>query len=195
MSYFTKNLKDNEELIRIVKRHYLSFVPAVFFTLITLLLPFFLMFLFFRWGAIGLIIFTFLLLVGFLSLLRLIITRYYNCLVITSQRVILYKQKGFFDRQVAEIEYPKIQDVSYHFKGIFQTLFHYGSLKIQILSSESIIRAEKIPHPAQIQDLIKQIRKNISLQTDNVSVEALVGIAKKLKDKLGSDKLKQILDE
>ena len=110
--------------------------------------------------------------------------RHFNCLLITDQRVILYKQHGLFDRQVAEIEYEKIQDVSYHFKGLFQTIFHYGSLKIQILSSESVIRSEKIPNPQKIQDLIKTIRNNYSQKQGEEVDESLIELAKNLKNQI-----------
>lgn len=164
MGYFNKNLKENEEVIRLIRRHWLSFWPQSLLTILVFLLPFVLIFLLFSWGKTGLWIFLLLLFIGLLTLVRLIVVYYYNVFLVTDQRVILFKQKGLFDRYVSEIEYPKIQDVSYHFKGIFQTVFHYGSLKIQILSSETIIKPENIPQPQKVQDLIKSIRKNFDLK-------------------------------
>jgi hypothetical protein len=195
MSYFTKNLKDNEELIRQVRQHALAFGGRWLVSLCLLLLPFFLLFLLFRWQSYGPIIFVILVIIGLWSLIRLLVVKYFNCLLVTNQRVILIKQKGFFDRQVMEVEYQKIQDVSYHYQGMFQTVFHYGNLKIQVLSSETVIKAEKIPQPEQIQDLIKNIQKNQAIQSENLSAESLVKLAQVLKDKLGPDRLRKIIDD
>ena len=124
------------------------------------------MFLLFRWPTFGLIIFLFLLAIGIIIFIRLLVTWYYNAFLITNERVILYQQKGLFNREVSEAEYQKIQDVAYNFKGLWQTLFHYGTLKIQVISSETVIKVEKIHLSAQIQDIIKNIQKNKLNQTE-----------------------------
>jgi len=193
MSYFTKNLKDEEELIRLIRRSPLTFVFSGFLTLVLFLLPFFLMFLLFRWKTAGLIIFTFLLVIGVLALIRLLVVWYYNCFLITNQRVILYKQKGLFNRKVSEVEYQKIQDLSYYFKGLGQSLFHYGTLQIQILSSGTIIKVEKIPQPQQVLEILKSIQKSKDLEAEELSDEELRKLAQTLKNKLGAEKLRNIL--
>jgi len=194
MSYFTKNLKDNEELVRLIRRHSISFVPVAIIALVFLLLPFFLMFLLFKW-VVGLIFFLILLVIGLILLIRFLVLWYYNALLITNQRVILYEQKGLFERYVTETEYSKIQDVSYLYKGLWQSILHYGTLKIQILSSDTIIKAEKIPQPMKVQEIIKNIQKNQTINHDELSEDELTLVAKKLKSKLGSDKIRKLLDD
>ena len=144
----------------------MTFIPAGILALILLLLPFFLMFLLFRWQIVGLIFFIALLVIGILVFIRLIVVWYYNAFLITNQRIVLYKQKGLFDRHVSEVEYHKIQDVSYHFKGLFQSMFHYGTLKIQVMSSETVMKADKISQPQKVQEIIKKIQKNKVGQDD-----------------------------
>ena len=113
MSYFSRILKENEELVRLIRRHYLVFFKPAVFSLILLLLPFFLMFLLFQWGTIGLILFFLLLFLGILLMARLIVVWYFNVFLVTDKRVVLIKQHGLFDRKVMEIEYEKMQDISY----------------------------------------------------------------------------------
>ncbi|HAH03988.1 TPA: hypothetical protein DCL28_00305 [Candidatus Komeilibacteria bacterium] len=172
----------------------MTFLPTAILTLFFLLLPFFLMFLLFRWGWPGLIIFLVLTVVGLLLLIRLAVVWYYNAFLITNQRVILYKQHGLFDRQVMETEYHKIQDVSFYFKGLWQALFHYGSLKIQVLSSETVIIMEKIARPQKIQEIVKTIQNNKSKDNDELSEEELTLLAKKLKARLDPQKLRRLLE-
>jgi uncharacterized membrane protein YdbT with pleckstrin-like domain len=159
---YNKILKENEELIRLIRRH-----PAVYFkdALIALLIflsPFFFMFLLFKWGSLGLAIFVILIILGCLALLRLLVVYSYNVFLITNQRIILYLQNGLFERNVSEVEYSKIQDISYRFKGFWQTLLKYGSLKIQVINSETIILVQQISRPEQVQQLLLRIQKNYS---------------------------------
>ena len=56
---------------------------------------------------------------------------YLDVWIVTDQRIINIEQKGLFNRVIAEHSLDKIQDVSGEQKGIFQTLFSYGSVHIQ----------------------------------------------------------------
>jgi len=158
---YTKILKENEELIRLIRRHPLVYFKPGLFALILLLMPFFLMFLLFKWEGIGLALFIVLLVIGVIAIIRLIVVYYFNAFLITNRRIILYIQHGLFDRKVSEADYDKIQDISYRLKGFWQTLLKYGSLKIQIKNSESILYVKKIAQPDKIQQLLLKIQKNI----------------------------------
>lgn len=162
MTYFTRILKENEELVRLIRQHPMVFFKSGLLALIFLLLPFFLMFLLFRWEIFGLILFFTLLIIGLIAIIRLIVIWHFNAFLITDRRVILFKQRGLFDRQVSEIEYEKIQDISYRLKGASQTLFRYGSIRIQITNSETAIIVSKIPRPREIQQLLLKIKKNVT---------------------------------
>ena len=111
MSYFNKILKENEELIRLIHQHPMVFFKPGLFALFLIVLPFFLMFLLFKWEIFGLILFIILLFIGTIALIRLIVVWHYNVFLITDRRVILFKQHGLFDRHVSEIEYEKIQPI------------------------------------------------------------------------------------
>lgn len=157
---YTKILKENEELVRLIRRHPVVYFKPAFLALILLLLPFFLMFLLFQWETLGLIIFCFLIIMGLLAWIRLIVVYSYNVFIITNQRIVLYSQPGVFERKVSEVTYDKIQDIAYHYKGFWQMLFKYGTLRIQIKNSESVLYVKKIARPGKIQQLIIQIQKD-----------------------------------
>jgi len=160
MTYFNKYLKDNEELIAVVKQHPLVFLKPGLIAVVLLSLPFFLMFLLFKWETFGLIIFFIMLVVGIIAIIKLIVIFSYNAFLITNQRVILFKQVGLFERSVSETDYGKIQDISYRIKGLGQTLFRYGSIRLQIMGSESPIIVSKIPKPREVQQLILKIKNH-----------------------------------
>ena len=143
-----------------VKQYPLVFFKPGLIAIILILLPFFLMFLLFRWETYGLILFFILLIIGIIAITKLIIIFSYNAFLVTNKRVILSKQIGLFERQVSETDYGKIQDISYRIKGPAETLFRYGSLRIQIANSELPIIISKIPRPREVQQLILKIKKN-----------------------------------
>jgi len=165
---YSKILKENEELIRLIRRHPLVYFKPAVLAIILLLLPFFLMSLLFKWETFGLIIFCLLVLIGIVCLIRLMVVYSYNVFLITNQRIILYSQPGIFERKVSEVTYDKIQDIAYRYKGFWQVLFKYGTLRIQIKNSESILYVKKIFQPGQIQQLIIRIQKNYSQNLTNM---------------------------
>ena len=85
-----------------------------------------------------------------------------NVFLITSHRVILSRQFGLFNKRVSEAEHGTIQDISYRIKGAGQTVFRYGSVRLQIAETKTPIIVSKIPKPRNIQQLLLRIKKNES---------------------------------
>ena len=156
---YTKHLKNNEELVKVIHQHGLVFFKPVLAALILIILPFFLMFLLFRWQETGLILFFVLLMIGLIAIFRAVALWSGNVFLITNQRVILFKQRGLFDKQVLEADFKDVQDVAYRIKGFWQTVGRYGSLRIQILNSENYLIVSKIPKPGQVQQFLLKIKK------------------------------------
>lgn len=161
MPYFSKFLKNNEELIRLVRRHPLSFLKQGLIAVILLLLPFFLMFLLFRWEKAGLIIFCVMVIIGLWRLISVMLIWHYNSLILTNKRGILIKQISLFNRQVSEIDYQNITDIVYRIKGIKQMIFGYGSIKIQNHNSDLSIIITDIPKPQELQQQLLNLKKNL----------------------------------
>jgi uncharacterized membrane protein YdbT with pleckstrin-like domain len=194
-----KNLKPDERIIGIVRRYGLTYFWVGLICLLLIVGPFFFIVPLFQRKPWGVIVFAIVLSIGFFWSLRLFITWYYNYFLITSQRVIILKQKGFFERTISEAEYGKIQDVSYQFKGFFQTLFHYGTIRIQTVSS---LELNKIHRPERIQDLIATLQTEFQRTQKGkeesrpltaeealprLSSQELVKIVKEAKEKLGKE--------
>jgi len=167
MSYYNKNLRVNEIIIKIVRKYNFTYLGGLIVCFFFLTLPFFLLYLLFQWKKTGLAIFFLLLLVGIVLLIRNALNIYYNKLVITNQRLIYYKQKGVFHRWVNEVFLDKIQDLSYEIKGFWQMIFKYGNLNIQVINSNTVLKIEKIKSPEKIQDLINQIKENNLINENN----------------------------
>jgi len=151
------NLKPEEEIMRVVRHYGLTFWPQILAVLILLSLPFFFIFPLFKKGYWGVAFFLFLFLFGIFYGLRELVIWYYNSLVITNKRIIDIDQRGLFERVVSEAPYEKIQDVSYRFKGIFQTLLRYGGIQIQTAGANAVIEIRNIKNPERVQELISDL--------------------------------------
>lgn len=151
-------LKDNEKLVKIVRRYGLTYFWWFWLIFILIVAPFFFMFLLFSWGTKGIILFAASLIVGLLLLIRWLYFWYHNALVVTSERVIDIHQAGYFNRLVTELTYDKIHNVSYQIKGFAPTIFRYGKIKIQTVAGNTDLEFARIKKPAKIQEIISAAR-------------------------------------
>ncbi|MFA6197772.1 MAG: PH domain-containing protein [Patescibacteria group bacterium] len=187
-SNFTRNLKEGEELIEIVRRFYISYLWQALVALIFILLPFFLIFPLFRWGWPGIIMFFTLLIFGIIFGIRQTLIYFLNALVITDQRIIDFDQRGLFNRVVSEATYEKIQDVSFSIKGVWQTLYHYGDLQIQTAGNHITLEICDIANPQRVQDRIVDLQSQVpEPAAENLSAAELLDMVTKIKKGIGED--------
>lgn len=83
---------------------------------------------------------------------------FYSVFIITNERLIQIRQKGFFERQVVDISHNKIQSVNYEVKGLQATLFHYGTIIVQTYVGELVFRY--IHRPEQIHELLVKMTRD-----------------------------------
>ncbi|MBU1180087.1 hypothetical protein KJ885_04030 [Patescibacteria group bacterium] len=154
-------LKDGEDILLIVRQTPIAFSGSILLSLLLFLLPFFLLFPLFSWGKWGVVIFCILLGFAILFSLYRFIDWYFNCGIITNMRVIDIDQTGLFDRIISEVPYYKIDDVSYHMKGLRQTMFRYGNVVVAIRGYRSSVTLQNITRPWLVQELILEVERHV----------------------------------
>lgn len=85
-----------------------------------------------------------------LGLLFLVLaTRIYegNQLIITNINVTQVLQVGLFNRKISELSMENVEDVTAQQHGIFQTLFNYGTLKIETAGEQNNFIFPYCPNP------------------------------------------------
>jgi uncharacterized membrane protein YdbT with pleckstrin-like domain len=148
------NLKVGEEIVRVVRHYVLTLWLQILGAFLLLILPFFLIFPFFRWGYWGVGIFLALIFLVIIYGIRIFIVWYYNAFVITNKRIIDIDQRGFFERIVSEVAFENIQDVSYRRSGIWQTIFRYGDVRIKLAGADEGFEIKNVRAPAAAEQLI-----------------------------------------
>ena len=195
--YKNFTLDDNEELLKIVRQTKWTLVGSLIFPVILIVIPFFFLFLLFSQGTIGIILFFVILLSGLIWLARNLAIWYFKALIITNQRIIDIDQQKLFQRIVSDIPLFKIQDVFYRIKGLGQTITRIGDIQIILTDNKTKIEIENIFQPQKIQQLIIQFRLDSieeKLKNNQLSAQELGNLVKKIKDGIGEERLKKIID-
>lgn len=160
MAYYDKLLKDDEELVRVIRSFPIIFFWPAFWGLIFLIGPFFFIIPLFKAGILGSIGFALFVFIGLILLIRTVIIGYFNSLVITNRRVIDWDQRGLFDKVISEAEYDKVQDISYRIKGLMGTICNYGTIQIQTAGSAPVLELQFVRRPQKAQALITDVKRN-----------------------------------
>jgi len=80
--------------------------------------------------------------------------------ILTNQRIVKVDQKSLFNRQIAEAELSRIQEISTQISGPIRTLLNFGTIKIQTASSSGgQMDLENVPNPYLVQQSIVQAQR------------------------------------
>ena len=71
---------------------------------------------------------------------------YFSIYIMTDQRFIQIRQKGLFHRSVADLTLDQVQSINYEIAGLQETLFAFGTIKMQTYVGDLIIK--DVHHPA-----------------------------------------------
>lgn len=74
---------------------------------------------------------------------------------ITEKRIIDIEQKNLFHREVSNLRFDKIQDVTVEVRGLMATIFKYGDIRVQTAAENSSTFVMKnATHPEKVRQLI-----------------------------------------
>lgn len=83
---------------------------------------------------------------------------YFTVYIVTSQRLRQVTQRGFFGKDVVELQLSKIQNISYNIPGFSGEVFGFGTIVIQTFVGDLVIR--NVEHPDKtynkLQDAVSQ---------------------------------------
>jgi len=156
-SFTFKGQRANEVVKRVIRRHPIVFFWPLLQTTLALAIAV-VVFVYFDFGLVFYIIGGAAALFSFGVIFKANFLYQNSFCLITDQRVINVDQRSFFDRQITETDYSKIQDVTNATVGIIGTTFNIGEIVIQTAGTQNQLIIKKIPDPYQIQ---QEITKNI----------------------------------
>ena len=157
------NLDDDEEVFGIYHQFALAFFWRWLVGFFLFLAPFFFLYLFLKWGALGSVLLISMFSIGVFWLFRTWRIWYFSFIAMTNKRLIIIDQRGILDRAVSQVDLDKIYDISYRHKGVLQTIFHVGSLYITPGNFEKV-ELKNMRYPANIQSQIYKLQKEYDLE-------------------------------
>jgi hypothetical protein len=167
-------LKPEEKIIIILRRYWLIILIQLLKIMVLFILPFL------AWLAI----FTFLdtqnplfislfwlgsafwWLIMWVLLFLVWIDYYLDIWIITNQRIIDVRQKRLFKREVAELTFLRIQDLTIKIRGVLRTFLNFGTLEIRTAGTfesaqeNNIFILEDIHKPSEVQNILSQLHQD-----------------------------------
>lgn len=153
--------ESNEEIILLIRKHFITNVPWIALTLFLLLLPPILLphlsiiLPFLNVSALtktAATLFYYLVLSGF-TLIEFSLW-YFHLAFVTNKRIIDVDITGILFRHIAETKLDLVQDVSYSQYGLIRSLFNYGDIFIQTAGEAPNFEFDKAPQPGKIIQLV-----------------------------------------
>lgn len=151
---FTQHKEDDETIKKIVHRHWLFGLKAIAFPSLLIVAAIALVVITNNTNARyveGLIIFLL-----FIWWLRSFLDYFLDAWVITDHGIIDLAWHGWFHRESSRVLYSDVQGVSYEIKGVLGTLFRYGDIAVEKISTGATISLAQVYHPRSVQTLILQ---------------------------------------
>ncbi|MFH1235719.1 MAG: PH domain-containing protein [Parcubacteria group bacterium] len=150
--------KPGEQVIVLIRRHWLVLVRQIFFLCIAAVIPLAAYLLLSRYTeilldrtSVGYVLIVMGASVYALCIVLFLfiswIDYYLDVWVVTKDRIIAIEQKGLFSRTVAELSLDRVQDVTSDVHGFVATMMRYGNIRIQTAGEQSQFVFEQVPHP------------------------------------------------
>lgn len=149
---FRSHLESDETLVRVVHKHWLLGMRALFWPTLFLGISVWLVTLN---QARGFLIF-----VGFWDCIFLIwwlrnfFDYFLDAWIISDHGIVDVAWHGWFHRQSTRVLFSDLQGVSYEIKGVIGTMLRYGTLSMEKISTGTSISLEYVRHPKQVEVLI-----------------------------------------
>lgn len=159
---------EGEQILSVIHRHWFNILSHFFiiFFFLLILIGSFLFFPFFFSEFSGVAywrfflflentFFLFLWLFGFL----LWVDYYFDVWIVTNERIINIEQKGLFVREMSELHFASVQDVTSEVIGVIPTILNYGDVTVQTAAEKGRFVFRQVPDPYKVKDLVIRLAK------------------------------------
>jgi len=150
-----------EEILIILRAHWLTNIPWVLISLILFFAPAVLRF-FPLLSSFPVRFQLMFVVVWYLILLMYVFERFlswfFNLSIITDERIIDIDFLNLTTKKVADCDIDKIQDVAYTNAGAIGTIFNFGNVQIQTAAELLEFIFENVPNPAKVADILQRMR-------------------------------------
>ena len=152
--------EDSENIVLVLRRHWLSLIPTIVGVFFLLLLPLIVTFLIPLESRNNTFLFS-VFLISFLLSASLSLFAYvkwfYNVNIITDKRVVDIDFYSLFFHKMTEARLDKIEDITFKQIGVLSNIFDVGTIYIQTAGAKSEIEFDGIHKPKEVQDILSDL--------------------------------------
>ncbi|MEK7681028.1 MAG: PH domain-containing protein [Patescibacteria group bacterium] len=158
------NQKGYEKIARIVRRHWITFLPMIIFFILLLAIPLGIYWLLINTASgylqdpiyytIGILFASIYYLSVILFFYTYFVEFHLDLWIVTNDRLLDIQQKTLFARTVSEVDLYQIQDTSSEIHGIFPSIFNYGDIILQTASAVPKFIFRNVPNPHGLRRMI-----------------------------------------
>lgn len=146
-----------EQVVLIIRSHWIVTIPYLFLSIFILILPFILgslipIFFYNISFLISLIISSLLVSLGIL--VNTFVKWFYTVHIITDQRVVDLDFINVMNHSRAEAQLERIEDITHKQLGVIGSIFDAGSVYIQTAGAQNEIEFSNVPRPREIHDIL-----------------------------------------
>jgi len=149
-----------EEIILLLRRHWITNLPWIFWAILMVFTPFILRFfplltlLPFRYQVMAVIIW-YLLTIAFIF--EQFLGWLFNVNIITDERIVDIDFYSLLYKEVSDCKIDQIQDVTYKMGGVTRAMFNYGDVFIQTAAERPQFEFLAIPKPDRVAAILRDL--------------------------------------
>lgn len=153
----------NEKILIFARAHPISFINRVFLFTALFLVPFIVVPFWFGTVktqlAVLIVCFYYLIWIdmAFIEWFKF----YYDFLIVTARQLIVVNQKGLFERVIYQCHLSQVEESTADVKGVTQSMFNYGNIKIQTAGPQEHIVIRAIAKPFEISERIMKLHDEV----------------------------------
>ena len=190
-------LDAREHIILTVRQGLVGIVPKLIFPSFFVLAPFFFLFLLFSRGTVGALIFFVSLAFGITLIVRSFYIWSRQSMVITNQRIVDVDCRGIFKRIVSSVPLGHMSDAYYETSGMLQAFTKAGNIIVILNNGKTRFEFKNAARPERTLQILHDAYKkhSINFEGSSISVDELLKMVQKIKDKLGDVKFKELVTD
>jgi len=151
--------KEGEELISNIYPSYGAYTSQFFFAFVLASAAFLFLFRLMAQGLIGMVILGSTMGISLILVTGALKKRNSDVIIITNQRIVDIEKKGVFNKEISELKFDQIDDVTVRQKGMIPTLFRFGTLVIIGANGQMHLELQHVRNPMEVQDIILDLRQ------------------------------------
>jgi hypothetical protein len=159
-------LDPGEKILRVIHRHIFDLLPSLVMALVLSMAAAGLAYIAARYpetvpfpAAATLLLVTLLTIIAGVILFVGVYMYLHNLLIFTNTHLVKVEQISLFQRQVSQLSFLRVEDVTGRKIGLLQTLFDYGEIEIQTAGAENKFVFKNVPSPEVLADQALEIHE------------------------------------